>query len=248
MQAGGGQAVQWGEWWTWSEELGSARNIFCSILLVPRSFCPFLEDVLLASQIIWCLPQSNEGSTAAGRNGYHFTRPPILSRYIMRSWSTWSCMVKRHKTLQELQREAQKHFLGQYIVPNSILHPTSTSPPGIFLWKICSQWRKLLAQILKSVFAWKQQSRSSFSWFQSLHSLRFRVLKEHFRLFGDSLKTHLQWNSISRESLFRPQPVDTSILIFWSESKTRTWVRSDMWFDCHEPGDSRWLGQKPIRS
>ena len=89
MQAGGGQAVQWGEW-TWSEELGSARNIFCSISLVPRSFCPFLEDVLPASQIIRCLLQSNEGSRKEWILSYKAT---TLPRFCEPEYGNWNIIT-----------------------------------------------------------------------------------------------------------------------------------------------------------
>ena len=62
--------------------VGSARNIFCSISLpFPEAF--FLEDVLPASQIIRCLPQSNEGSSR--KEWILSYKAAILSRYIISS-------------------------------------------------------------------------------------------------------------------------------------------------------------------
>ena len=64
MQAGGGQAVQWGRVDMKQRGVGNrTQHLLLDLAAVPRSFCSFLEDVLQASQIIRCLPaQSNEGN------------------------------------------------------------------------------------------------------------------------------------------------------------------------------------------
>ena len=63
------------------------QHLLLDLAAVPRSF--FLEDVLPASQIIWCLPQSNEGSSRKEWILSH--KATISSRYIISS-----CQTSKH--------------------------------------------------------------------------------------------------------------------------------------------------------